>query len=112
MTFNSLAFLIFLPIVIILYFLVPHKFRWLVLLVASYYAYMSWNPWLVFLILATTVVSYLASLLIPKVGNRKVKKLLLIVTIVVCLGILIFFKYFNFFSKKVSEMIKVSLLYM
>ena len=96
MTFNSLAFLIFLPIVIILYFLVPHKFRWLVLLVASYYAYMSWNPWLVFLILATTVVSYTAAMLMPKTNNQKVKKLLLVITIIVCLGILIFFKYFNF----------------
>ena len=96
MTFNSLHFLIFLPVVIILYFVVPHKFRWIVLLVASYYAYMSWNPWLVFLILATTVVSYLAGLFIPKTNNPKIKKLLLIITIVVCLGILIFFKYFNF----------------
>ena len=107
MTFNSLHFLIFLPVVIILYFIVPHKFRWLVLLVASYYAYMSWNPWLVFLILATTVVSYLASLLIPKVGNRKVKKLLLIVTIVVCLGILIFFKYFNFLLSTVIDFLNL-----
>lgn len=96
MTFNSLHFLIFLPVVFILYFIVPHKFRWLVLLISSYYAYMSWNPWLVFLILATTVVSYLAGILMPKTDNQKVKKLLLIVTIVVCLGILIFFKYFNF----------------
>ena len=96
MTFNSLQFLIFLPVVIILYFIVPHKFRWLILLIASYYAYMSWNPWLVFLILATTLVSYLAGIFIPKTQNQKVKKLLLAITIIVCLGILIFFKYFNF----------------
>ena len=57
---------------------------------------MSWNPWLVFLILATTLVSYLAGILIPKTQNQKVKKLLLAITIIVCLGILIFFKYFNF----------------
>ena len=96
MTFNSLQFLIFLPVVIILYFIVPHKFRWLILLIASYYAYMSWNPWLVFLILATTLVSYLAGIFIPNTQNQKVKKLLLAITIIVCLGILIFFKYFNF----------------
>ena len=103
MTFNSLQFLIFLPIVIILYFIVPHKFRWLVLLVASYYAYMSWNPWLVFLILATTVVSYTAGMLMPKTNNQKVKKLLLVITIIVCLGILIFFKYFNFLLATVID---------
>ena len=96
MTFNSLHFLIFLPIVIFLYYVVPHKFRWLVLLIASYYAYMSYNPWLIFLILATTVVSYLAGLFIPKIKNQAGKKALLWITIIICLGILIFFKYFNF----------------
>jgi len=96
MTFNSLHFLLFLPIVIILYYVIPHKFRWLVLLIASYYAYMSYNPWLIFLILATTIVSYLAGLFIPKIKNQAGKKALLWVTIIVCLGILIFFKYFNF----------------
>ena len=107
MTFNSLQFLIFLPVVIILYFIVPHKFRWVVLLVASYYAYMSWNPWLVFLILATTVVSYLAGLLMPKAKNQKVKKLLLVITIIVCLGILIFFKYFNFLLSSVINFLNL-----
>ena len=96
MTFNSLHFLLFLPIVIILYYVIPHKFRWLILLIASYYAYMSYNPWLIFLILATTIVSYLAGLFMPKIKNKAGKKALLWVTIIVCLGILIFFKYFNF----------------
>ena len=91
MTFNSLHFLLFLPIVIILYYVIPHKFRWLILLIASYYAYMSYNPWLIFLILATTIVSYLAGLFMPKIKNKAGKKALLWVTIIVCLGILIFF---------------------
>ena len=107
MTFNSLQFLIFLPVVIILYFIVPHKFRWLILLIASYYAYMSWNPWLVFLILATTIVSYLAGILLPKTQNQKVKILLLAITIIVCLGILIFFKYFNFLLSSVISFLNL-----
>lgn len=107
MTFNSLQFLIFLPIVILLYYLVPHKFRWLVLLIASYYAYMSWNPWLIFLILATTVVSYLAGLFIPKIKNKAGKKALLWITIIVCLGILIFFKYFNFLLSSVIDFLNL-----
>ena len=107
MTFNSLQFLIFLPVVIILYFIVPHRFRWLILLIASYYAYMSWNPWLVFLILATTIVSYLAGILLPKTQNQKVKKLLLAITIIVCLGILIFFKYFNFLLSSVISFLNL-----
>lgn len=50
MVFNSLEFLIFYPAVLILYFLVPTKFRWILLLAASYYFYLSWNVELVFLI--------------------------------------------------------------
>jgi len=107
MSFNSLHFVIFLPIVILLYFIVPHKFRWLVLLIASYYAYMSWNPWLIFLILATTVVSYFSALLMPKVKKTATKKFLLVITIVVCLGILIFFKYFNFLLKSTIDFLNL-----
>ena len=96
MTFNSLQFLIFLPVVILVYFLLPHKVRWVWLLIASYYAYMSWNVWLVFLILGTTIVSYVAGLLIARTERKGIKKLWLALTLIVCLGTLIFFKYFNF----------------
>jgi D-alanyl-lipoteichoic acid acyltransferase DltB (MBOAT superfamily) len=70
MTFNSVQFLIFFPVVTVLYFALPNKFRWMLLLVASYYFYMSWNPSLVFLILFTTVVSYGAALLIEKSESK------------------------------------------
>ena len=43
MSFNSLEFLVFLPVVVLLYWLLPHKARWILLLVASYIFYMSWN---------------------------------------------------------------------
>ena len=96
MNFNSLHFLIFLPIVIVLYWLIPQKYRWALLLVASYYFYMSWNVWLVFLIIGTTLVSYLAGIAIEKSANKSIKRLFLVLTIVVCIGVLLFFKYFNF----------------
>lgn len=107
MTFNSWQFLIFLPVVVFLYYIFPHKFRWLVLLIASYYAYMSWNPWLVFLILATTIVSYVSGLLMNKVQKQWLKKLLLAVTIIVCLGILIYFKYFNFLLSSIISFLNL-----
>lgn len=97
MNFNSLSFLIFLPAVVILYWLIPHKFRWALLLAASYYFYMSWNARLVFLIAGTTLVSYLAGIAIEKTESRRTKRFFLILTIAVCLGVLAFFKYFNFF---------------
>ena len=94
MNFNSLHFLVFLPIVLCGYWLLPFRARWAWLLAASYYFYMSWNAELFFLILTTTVVSYLASIGIEK--NPRFKKPLLILTLVVCLGILVYFKYTGF----------------
>jgi len=57
MTFNSWEFLIFYPIVALLYFVLPKKFKWPMLLVASYYFYIFYQARLVFLILATTLIS-------------------------------------------------------
>ncbi len=107
MSFNSLEFLLFLPVVLLLYWLLPHKFRWAWLLLASYYFYMSWNPRLVFLILGTTLVSYGAGLLISKTQNVKIKKLLLAITVIVCLGILVFFKYFNFLIQSAIDFLNL-----
>ena len=107
MSFNSLAFLIFLPIVVILYYILPHKVRWIMLLIASYIFYTYWNFSLIFLILTTTLVSYLSGILIEKTEKESLKKLYLIITLVVCLGILVFFKYFNFLSHSVTALIRL-----
>ena len=96
MAFNSLHFLIFLPVVIILYFVLPKKAKPVFLLIASYYFYMCAKPYLIFIIVGVTLLSYFASLGIKKVDNLKIKKLILISSIILILGTLIFFKYFNF----------------
>ena len=69
MLFNSIPFLIFLPIVAGLYLLLPKKIKPIWLLVASYYFYMSWNYKYVVLILFTTLVTYAAGILIGKAGS-------------------------------------------
>lgn len=102
MLFNSLTFGVFLPIVFIIYWLVPHKYRWFILLVSSYYFYMSWNVKYVVLILLTTAVSYTAAILIEKAKESKAKKAYLAGTLLVSLGILFIFKYFNFFTGSLS----------
>lgn len=107
MNFNSLHFLIFLIVVLLLYWLLPHRMRWALLLVASYYFYMSWNVWLVFLILGTTIVSYGAGILISKTNNGALKKFYLITTLVVCLGVLFFFKYFDFLLGSVIDFLNL-----
>lgn len=74
MLFNSLAFMLYFPIVIILYFLLPFRFRWIWLLGASYYFYMNWNPKYAILIALSTVITYLSGILIDnsnKIKNEK-----------------------------------------
>ena len=105
MLFNSISYAIFLPIVFILYWALPHKYRWILLFIASYYFYMSWNAKYVFLIFLTTFVSYLASILIEK--YQKYKKLILTVTLIVCLGVLFVFKYFNFFFETLDTIFNI-----
>ena len=107
MLFNSLSFAIFLPIVFTLYWLLPHKYRWMLILISSYYFYMSWNVKYVILILFTTVISYTAAILIEKSDNEKSKKMILAVAAISCLGVLFFFKYFNFVSSSVSDFLQL-----
>lgn len=102
MNFNSLEYAAFLPIVFALYWALPHKFRWVLLLISSYYFYMSWNPRYVVLILFTTAVSYAAALLLEKYRNRASRNVILAGTLISCLGVLFFFKYFNFASESVA----------
>ena len=97
MLFNSWQFGLFFPIVFAVYWGLPEKFRWAVILISSYYFYMSWNVKYVILILFTTIISYLAALLIERYReNDSVKKFILAFTLIACLGVLFIFKYYNF----------------
>lgn len=112
MLFNSFIYAIFLAIVFTLHWLLPHRFRWIILLIASYYFYMSWNPELVVLIALTTLVSYSSALLISRyrntMGNQhKLSKLVLVLALVICFGVLFFFKYFDFFSTSVTAILRL-----
>lgn len=90
-----------------MHWLLPHKARWVLLLVASYYFYMSWNPWLVFLILGTTAVSYGAAILVARTKSKRLKKLWLVLTLVVCLGVLFVFKYLDFLIGSVIDFLNL-----
>ena len=107
MLFNSLSYAVFLPIVFAIYWILPDKYRWVLLLVSSYWFYMSWKPGYVVLILFTTVVSYVAGLLIEKQDKQKSKKIVLVTACVLCLLVLFFFKYFNFFSESIAKLLSV-----
>ena len=98
MIFNSAEFLLFYPLVLLFYFVLPKKLKWPLLLAASYFFYMIWNPPLIFLILFTTAVSYVSALIIEKTENKARKKFWLAMTLITSLGVLFFFKYFNFLA--------------
>jgi D-alanyl-lipoteichoic acid acyltransferase DltB (MBOAT superfamily) len=98
MIFNSAEFLVFYPLVLLFYFVLPKKLKWPLLLAASYFFYMIWNPPLIFLILFTTAVSYVSAIIIEKTENKARKKFWLAMTLITSLGVLFFFKYFNFLA--------------
>jgi alginate O-acetyltransferase complex protein AlgI len=105
MLFNSLDFLLFLPLAIGLFYFAPHKGRWLILLLLSYFFYMMWKPEFIILILISTVVDYTLSIYITRKEAKRTKRILLWVSIIVNLGILIIFKYNNFFIENVNMLI-------
>ncbi len=107
MNFNSLYFLLFLAIVLLLYWVLPHKFRWVLLLAASYWFYMSWNAWLVFLILGVTVVTYGAGLLLGRTEKKGLRRLWLVLTAVLCLGVLAVFKYLDFLLGNICALLRL-----
>lgn len=104
MLFNSLEFLIFFPIVIALYFAISPKYRWILLLVASYYFYMCWNYKYIILIAFSTLVDYFAAIYMSRAGTKNRKKFFLYLSLVSNLGLLFFFKYFNFFGENINEL--------
>jgi len=100
MLFNSLQFVFFFPVVVVIYFLLrTTKLRIYLLLVASYYFYMCWKPEYIILIAGSTIVDYIAARQINKTLVRSKRKLWLLLSLGVNLGVLFLFKYFNFFSQ-------------
>lgn len=97
MLFNSVDFLIFFPIVVLIYFVVPKKLRYIWLLAASYYFYMCWNVKYALLLLASTLTTWLAGWLIQSLEKPVWKKISVAGCIVINLAILFFFKYLGFF---------------
>lgn len=114
MLFNSLHFLVFFPVVVLVFLIAPRKLRSVWLLAASYYFYMSWNPKYALLIAFSTVSTYLTGLLLNKVSENAeeqnkstYKKLCVAGSFLINLGILFFFKYFDFALENVNRVLSV-----
>ncbi len=96
MLFNSLEFLIFFPVVTLVYFLIPQRIKYLWLLVASYYFYMCWNPEYAILMGISTVITYASGIFIDKGKTTLVRKIYVGISFALNLAILFYFKYFYF----------------
>lgn len=105
MSFVSWVFLIFLPLVLLVYYLLPHRFRWAWLLLASYFFYAFYNVWLAFLILGVTLTCYGTALGMEK--SPKHRKVFLVLTLLVSLGCLFVFKYLDFALGTVSFIVRL-----
>lgn len=106
MLFNSLAFVGFFVVVTSLYFVLPHKYRWLLLLLSSCYFYMDFMPIYVLILGFTIVVDYFAGIFIDK-SEGKLRKFYLVLSIIANVGILAFFKYFNFLNENITSFLHI-----
>ncbi|EMO28893.1 membrane-bound O-acyltransferase family MBOAT domain protein [Leptospira interrogans serovar Bataviae str. HAI135] len=104
MLFNSLHFLFFFPIVLILNHLLKGKIQRIFLLGASFYFYMSWRKEFILLLLYSIVIDYFVSLKIQAAVDAKKRKLWLLLSLATNLGLLAYFKYTNFFLGVVNDL--------
>ena len=106
MLFNSFHFLLFFPLVCILYYLLPPRLRWLFLLLASYYFYMNWEPVYALLIAGSTLITYGCGLLVERYrGERRRQRLFLLGSLLLNFGILFIFKYYNFLTGSIFSLL-------
>ncbi|MCI9296116.1 MAG: MBOAT family protein [Lachnospiraceae bacterium] len=104
MLFNSIHFLLFFPIVTVVYFLLPPKVRYIWLLISSYYFYMCWSKRYGILLLGVTALTYFSGILLDRIkyGERpeetklRLKKICFGTTVILNLALLCYFKYLNY----------------
>lgn len=97
MLFNSMAFIIFFIVVTLLYYVCPKKIRYIWLLACSYIFYFSQSAHFVVLLITTTVITYIAGLLLYKYSDVKIKNCIVGISFVINVGIIVYLKYTDFF---------------
>ncbi|WP_066390862.1 MBOAT family O-acyltransferase [Fictibacillus phosphorivorans] len=103
MTFISIEFLLFLAITVLLNYIIPHRLRWVLLLVASYVFYASLSIQFILLLLISTAFTYFTGIFIEKQETKKQKKKAMVVGISVLLFFLGWFKYLNFVNESLRS---------
>ncbi|MGC8865811.1 MAG: MBOAT family O-acyltransferase [Bacteroidales bacterium] len=108
MTFNSLEFIIFLPLVVGLYYSLHPRYRWMLLLAASYFFYMWWNPLYIILIIASTAIDFFAARAIERTPEKKNKRKYLLLSLFTNFGLLFSFKYYGFFTHSLQRLLALA----
>ena len=104
MIFNSLIFVAFFVIVTSLFFILPHKYRWGLLLAASCYFYMYFVPVYILILGATILVDYFAGIYIAKSEGRR-RKIFLVCSLIANITVLAIFEYYNFLNFNITELL-------
>jgi alginate O-acetyltransferase complex protein AlgI len=107
MLFNSLQFCVFFFVVTSLFFVLPHRWRWLLLLAASCYFYMAFIPVYILVLILIIIIDYIAGIYIEK-AQGSARKYLLMASLAANIGVLFIFKYFNFFANSLTDVISLA----
>lgn len=105
MLFNSIEFFLFFLTVTPLYFLLPHRWRWLHLLIASCIFYCAFIPVYILILFFTIIIDYIAGIMIQNAQGKK-RKMFLVMSIVANVGVLAIFKYYNFFTGNINVLLE------
>ncbi|TDB64114.1 MBOAT family O-acyltransferase [Arundinibacter roseus] len=108
MLFNSLQFLIFFLVVTVAYFSLSWRGRWMLLLAASCYFYMVFKPVYILILFGTIIIDYYAGLWIEKTEDQPRRKALLVISLISNIGILAFFKYYDFLADSVNGFLSLT----
>src|SRR5271154_5326773 len=104
MLFNTPQFFAFLAVVLILFYASPLAWRKYILLAASYFFYMSFIPKFILLLVSLTAIDYTAARWISRTHSPRSRKAALVVSLAANLGLLGFFKYYNFFAANLAPL--------
>jgi alginate O-acetyltransferase complex protein AlgI len=106
MLFNSINFVVFFIVVTTLYFAIPHKYRWLLLLISSCYFYMAFVPVYILILGFTIIIDYFVGIWLEDTAGRK-RKLVLIISLIANVAVLAVFKYYNFLNDNLSQLLNL-----
>ncbi|MBN1414270.1 MAG: MBOAT family protein, partial [Bacteroidales bacterium] len=106
MIFTSFNFLIFFPVVVILFYLTPSRYRWVTLLIASYFFYINIKPVYSLLTAGITLSTYLFTRWMDDTADENRKRRLMVINIILILLPLFFFKYFNVINNELLDLLE------